>query len=88
MLRCFRATDAVYEQARSSIDAAMGYPSADTDTIWTPAATAPRDAEGRCLLALWSELADLGPVSAGLAGLEEITEGEYRASLPAVVEDA
>ena len=78
----YRATPGVYEQARAAIDAAMGYPSADTATIWTPAVAAPHDADGRCLLALWQELADLSPVAAVLDSLEEITEAEYHASLP------
>ena len=85
--RFFSATDAAYEAARATVDAAMGYPDADTATIWQPAASAPHDADGNAMLALWCELADIAAVAAVLPTLAEIDEAEYRARLPEDVEE-
>ena len=50
-MRCFRclAGDQAYEQARLVLDAAWGHPTPDglTLTCIEPAATAPRDPQGR-----------------------------------------
>ena len=55
-MRFFAATAAVYEQARATLDAAWGLPNdLGTATSIEPAATAPRDARGRVLLAVAEE---------------------------------
>ena len=55
-MRYFRSSTAVYEQARFALDAAWGLPN-DTGTVTCiePAATAPRDAQGRIVLAVDDE---------------------------------
>ena len=90
-MRFFRAADAVYEQARSTLDAAWGLPNdKGTVTCIEPAATAPQDAQGRVLLAVddsfctYSTAADLLPQLIASGAVEEINEATYRASLPAV----
>lgn len=90
-MRFFRSTEAVYEQARATLDAAWGLPN-DTGTVTCiePAATAPRDAEGRVLLAVddsfctFTVAVDLLPQLLESGAVEEIDEATYRASLPAV----
>lgn len=90
-MRFFRtADDAVYEQTRLGLDAAWGHPTPDgkTQTCIEPAATAPRDQQGRIVLAVNDEFCAYEAVAAVLPSLlasgavEEISEGEYRASLP------
>lgn len=88
-MRCFRADEATYEAVRLQLDAAWGHgPGTGTLTCYEPAATAPRDAEGRLLLAVHDEFCAYEAVAAVLPQLlasgavEEITEDEYRASLP------
>jgi acetyl/propionyl-CoA carboxylase alpha subunit len=83
-----RAFAAVYEQARAAMDAARGLPSKGQVTSFTPAASAPTDAQGRVYLALRESdttapgadqmIADM--VQAGY--VEVVTEAEYMAALP------
>ena len=88
-MRFFRATSAVYEQARFAIDAAWGFPSPDgrTLTCIEPAATAPRDAQGRIVLAVndefttYSVAAELLPQLLASGAVEEIDEATYRAAV-------
>jgi len=58
-MRFFRclAGDAAYEQVRSSLDVAWGHPTPSglTVTCIEPAATAPRDGQGRIVLAVQDE---------------------------------
>jgi hypothetical protein len=71
----YRADADTYEAVRAAIDAAMGWPDAGTVTSIEPAATAPRDAAWRVLLAASDWL--VSAAGEQLAGLEEIGEGEY-----------
>jgi len=87
-MRFFRiATDAAYEQARATLDAAWGHPNAETVTCVEPAETAPHDAEGRVLLAVNDEFVGYAPadtllpqwIAAGV--VEEIDAATYEASI-------
>lgn len=81
--RYFRAVEQVYEQVRASLDAAWGHPGPVAETCFEPAATAPRDAEGRVLLAVNAEFCEYEAVAALLPGLlasdavEEISGTAY-----------
>lgn len=83
-----RSSPAVYEAARSQMDAARGLPSRGQVTSFTPAAEAPTDAAGTVYLALrQSDLTAPGadPLLASLVAsgaVEEITAAEYAAVLP------
>lgn len=77
-MRFFRADEQTYERARAAIDAANGWPDEGTATSIEPAATAPRDAEGRVLLAAGAWLC--GVAGDALALLDEIAESEYTPS--------
>lgn len=82
--RYFRTVDAaLYEQVRLSLDAAWGHPSGGTVTCIDPAAVAPRDAQGRILLAVKPEFTEFQAAAAMLPQLlasgavEEIDADEY-----------
>lgn len=84
--RYFRAVnDSVYEQARGTLDATWGYPTADGDTVtsFTPASLAPHDNMGRPYLQVREEFCSYEAVSVMLAGaigsgdVEEITAGQF-----------
>ena len=86
-MRYFRtASDEVYEQARLALDAEWGHPNAESKTITCiePAAVAPRDAQGRILLAVKLEFIEFPAAAAMLLELlesgavEEIDEATYR----------
>lgn len=86
--RFFRTADEpLYENVRLSLDAAWGL-DAHGCTCFAPVAEAPRDQQGRVVLAVDAEFCDYEAVAAVLPGLlesgavEEISEDEYRASLP------
>lgn len=88
-MRFFSSTDAVYEQARSVLDAAWSLPNdKGTTTCIDPADVAPRDADGRVLLAVddvfceYPAAAQLLELMLGTGNAAEITEAEYRAALP------
>lgn len=82
--RYFRASEEVYEQVRATLDAAWGHPGPVAVTCFEPAATAPRDADGRVLLAVNAEFCEYEAVAAVLPGLlasgavEEIAEADYQ----------
>jgi hypothetical protein len=86
--RFFRSSEAVYEAMRSQLDAAFGYPDGVTETVWSPAGEALKDAAGRCLLAVHAVSCERPAVVAVLPGLlasgavEEINEAYYRAAMP------
>jgi len=71
-----RADADTYEAVRAAIDAACGWPDADTATSIEPAGTAPRDAQGRVLLACADWLSERAAEQ--LAGLERINAAEYQ----------
>jgi len=93
-MRFFRcvAGDAAYEQARLALDAAWGHPTPDglTLTCIEPAATAPRDKQGRIVLSVqdafaeFPAAAEMLPAMLQSGAVAEITEAEYRAALPQV----
>jgi hypothetical protein len=86
--RYFRSSAVVYESMRTQLDAAFGYPDGVTETVWQPVATALRDIEGRCLLAVHAASCDRPAVAAVLPGLidaghvEEIDRATYMAAMP------
>jgi len=81
--RYFRTADAtLYEQVRLGLDAAWGHQ--PPTTCFDQAAVAPRDSQGRILLAVRPEFVAFDAVAAMLPGLlasgavEEITAAEYQ----------
>lgn len=85
--RYFRtSSDEVYEQTRAALDAAWGIES--PQTCIQPAATAPRDADGRILLAVDEEFcaypvsAEMLPQLLASGVVEEIDGVTYWASVP------
>jgi len=87
-MRYFRtADDELYEQVRLGLDAAWGHPSGRTVTCIDPAAVAPRDSQGRILLAVKPEFAEFPAAAAILPGLlasgavEEIDRATYMAAV-------
>jgi len=78
--------DATYEQSRLWLDAAWGHQ--PPMTCVDPAAVAPRDAQGRIVLAVRPEFVAFDAVAAILPDLlasglvEEIDEATYAAALP------
>ncbi len=88
-VRYFRtASHEVYEQARLTLDAAWGHPNAATKTVTCidPAAVAPRDPQGRIVLAVddafceYSVAVDLLPQLLASGVVEEISRATYLAS--------
>lgn len=86
--RC-EAGDEAYEQARLALDAAWGLPNTDTKTMTCiePAAVAPRNAQGRIVLAVNDEFCEYPAAQQMLASMTgqgavtEITEADYRAAV-------
>jgi hypothetical protein len=76
MSRFFSASAETYEAIRTAMDAASGFPNAQATTWFTPAASAPRDSDGNCLIAAIPPIASHFAV----AGAEEITAEDYAAS--------
>ena len=89
-MRYFRAAPAVYADICAQLDAAYGYPNAETKTERTLPLVAelPSDGQGRVYLAISSDYCDyilpseMLPqlIAAGL--VEEITAAQYEAVLP------
>lgn len=92
-MRYFRATESVYEQARATLDAAWGHPTADGRTITCiePAATAPRDASGMIVLAVHDAFTAFSVASVMLPQLlaagevAEIDAAEYKIALDRLI---
>jgi hypothetical protein len=87
MNRYFRITsDAMYEQVRLSLDAAWGH--VPPETCVDPAAVAPRDSQGRILLAVRPEflafaaVAEMLPQLLASGAVEEIDASEYQPVSP------
>jgi hypothetical protein len=87
MQRFFRTADAaLYEQVRLQLDAAWGHPTPDGQTLTciAQAVAAPRDEEGRILLAVnqefatWEPAATLLPQLLASGAVEEIGADEYQ----------
>lgn len=93
-MRYFRTADAgLYESIRLQLDAAWGHPNADTMTCIDPVAVAPRDGQGRVLLAVNDEFCAYEDVAVVLPGLiasgsvEEIDEAAYQPVAPDRLDD-
>lgn len=85
--RYFRtSSDEVYEQTREALDAAWGIE--PPQTCIQPAATAPRDSDGRILLAVdeefcaYSVASEMLPALLASGAAEEIDGETYWASVP------
>lgn len=91
-MRYFRSTPAVYESICSQLDAAYGYPNAETKTerALPLVADLPADDQARVYLAISAAYCDFNlpaemlPQLIASAAVEEVSEAEYRALLPAV----
>lgn len=88
-MRYFRSTTSVYEQISAQLDAAYGYPNAETKTLRTlpPASELPADAQGRVCLAISADYCEyvlpshMLPQLLASGAVEEITAEEYQAAL-------
>lgn len=87
-MRYFRASEEVYEQARLTLDQAWGLPDGTgTQTCFVQAANAPRDAQGKLVLAVSDEFCeysvakDMLPQLLASGAVQEMTEGDYWACL-------
>lgn len=91
-MRYFRATLAVYASICAQLDAAYGYPNADTKTERTLplAADLPADSEGRVYLAVAQEYCDyilpgqMLPELLASGAVEEVDAAVYAELLPAM----
>lgn len=89
-MRYFRSTPAVYADICAQLDAAYGYPNAETKTERTLPLSLPADNQGRVYLAISADYCDYNLPSEMLpqllaAGLvEEITAAQYAAVLSPV----
>jgi hypothetical protein len=89
-MRYFRSTPAVYADICAQLDAAYGYPNAETKTERTlpPVADLPTDGQGRVYLAVDAAYCDFilpGQMLPELLSggvVEEITAAQYEAVLP------
>ena len=86
--RYFATTDAVYESMRSAVDAAWGYPTAQTLTCVPPAVEQWHDADGRVVIALTVDWLSWEPVPSMIGGaiaagaVTEIDEATFWAASP------
>lgn len=82
--RCL-AGDSAYESIRLSLDGTWGHVA--PMTCIDPASVAPRDGQGRVLLAVWSSFCEYPAVAAMLPDLlaegvvEEITQEQYESGM-------
>lgn len=91
-MRYFRSTPAVYASICAQLDAAYGYPNAETKTERTlPLVDAlPADGQGRVYLAISAEYCDfilpgqMLPDLIGSGAVEEVNAATYAALLPKV----
>jgi len=91
-MRYFRATPAVYASICAQLDAAYGYPNAETKTerALPLAAELPTDAQGRVYLAISQEYCDyilpseMLPQLLASGAVEEVDAATYSAVLPSM----
>jgi hypothetical protein len=89
-MRYFRSTPAVYADICAQLDAAYGYPNAETKTERTLPLSLPTDNQGRVYLAVSADYCEYNLPSEMLPQLiaaelvEEITAAQYAAVLPPV----
>lgn len=85
--RFFRAAEVVCESVRVQLNEAWGLPSQGQVSCFAAAPDAPRDANGKCLLAVPQEFCEYEAVATVLPDLiasgsvAEITEAEYWAAV-------
>jgi len=92
-MRYFRATSSVYGKICAQLDAAYGYPNAETKTLRTlpPANQLPADAGDLLYLAISAEYCDyvlpsqMLPQLLASGAVEEIDEASYLSVLPRIV---
>jgi hypothetical protein len=90
-MRYFRSTPAVYASICAQLDAAYGYPNAQTKTERTlpQVADLPSDDQGRVYLAVAADYCEfvlpsqMLPELISLGLVDEITHAEYHAAIPA-----
>jgi hypothetical protein len=90
MIRYFRCSPSVYEAARATLNAAWGYPNAETktETAIPPADELPSDEAGRVYLAVSADYCDyvlpahMLPELLGSGDVEEIDEAAHLTVLP------
>jgi len=91
-MRYFRATLAVYANICAQLDAAYGYPNAETKTERTLPLVGdlPTDSQGRVYLAVSAAYCDyilpgqMLPDLLASGAVEELTESQYLAAVPQV----
>jgi len=93
-MRYFRclAGDEAYEQIRATLDTAWGHPNAETNTLTgiDPAKNAPRDMQGRIMLATseafcaYEAAAQMLPLLTSGGTMEEIDAATYLQELPQI----
>lgn len=91
-MRYFRSTPAVYASICSQLDAAYGYPNAETKTERTLPLVGdlPTDSQGRIYLAVSAAYCDyilpgqMLPDLLASGAVEELTESQYVAAVPQV----
>lgn len=91
-MRYFRSTPAVYASICAQLDAAYGYPNAETKTARALplVETLPTDAQGLVYLAISAEYCDyilpsqMLPELLASGAVEEVTAAQYSAVLPPV----
>jgi hypothetical protein len=91
-MRYFRALPAVYVSICAKLDAAYGYPNAETKTLRTLplAADLPADGQGRVYLAVDAAYCEyilpgaMLPDLLASGAVQELTEAQYLAAVPQV----
>lgn len=91
-MRYFRALPAVYAEICAQLDAAYGYPNAETKTERTLPLVGdlPTDSQGRVYLAVSAAYCDyilpgqMLPDLLSSGAVTELTEAQYRAAVPQV----
>jgi hypothetical protein len=74
----FKTNIETYEQIRNEMDNAFGYPNHKATTSFTPATEALKDKNGDVLIGVIQVIAE----QFLKAGVQQITEEEYRSNMP------
>lgn len=89
-MRYFRSDAVTYEAIRAQLDAAWGYPNAETktETAIPPVAELPADDQGRVYLAISADYCEyilpsqMLPELLASGAVQELTAAEYEAAVP------
>lgn len=92
-MRYFRSTDHVYRVVCAELDAAYGYPNAQTKTLRAlpPVESMPHDSSGNVYLAILGDYCDfilpsqMIPQLLASGAAEELTKAQYELAVPAHV---